>query len=464
MAAINFQECDAVIALSIKPALQSLGLAYPQWLETAEQTRWDRQLITDVCALHCPDVTMLLLDQSDGFHFWAGMYAGILTGKHLLIPPNYQTGTLANLQEIYPGALRYSQLTRHRVGDRDVVLASRALDQIGLTLFTSGTSDVQGRGKSVHKHVAQMTAEAAMLGLSLPRVTRTGCVLSTVPTHHLYGLTFRGFWAFQQGLKVSLNQLENPEEIAAAVMQQAQSSQDPIVLVTTPSQLTRLPDLVGYRPLRACQTIFTAGSPLPERLAQTLAAQDIFPQEIYGSTETGALAHRRQAECRAWEPLHGVNLIWQKHQCTAQAPWINGSRPIADQLIPLPEGKFELGGRADRVVKIGEKRVDLESLETRLRQHPWVADVVVTTVQRQRLSLGALIVLSPIGLAIQKTEKNMILGQHLRLYLANTFDRVMTPKYWRYVTELPYDERGKLNQLQLRRYFDEELTSGAKSR
>jgi acyl-coenzyme A synthetase/AMP-(fatty) acid ligase len=303
-----------------------------------------------------------------------------------------------------------------------------------------------------------MCAEATMLVSSLPRVTRTGCVLSTVPNHHLYGLTFRGFWAFQQGLKVSLNQLQNPEEIAAAVMKQAQSAQEPIVLVTTPSQLTRVPDLVGYGPLHVCQTIFTAGSPLPEGVTKTLAAHQIFPQEIFGSTETGALAHRRQSECRAWEPLHGVNLIWQESICTVEAPWIDGSWPISDRLVPLPDGKFELGGRADRVVKIGEKRVDLESLEARLRKHPWVADVAVTTVQRQRLSLGAIIVLSPVGLAIQETEKNVLMGQHLRLYLANTYDRVMTPKYWRYVAELPYDERGKLNQLQLRRYFDEELT------
>ena len=455
---------ESMLTRQLQDALAALGLRYPKWLESAMQTPWDTQLMLNLRALLGFAGSTLILDQGDSFHFWSGLYAGILSGQSIIIPPNYQAGTLMELSEIYPHAQRYSQLTQQPYLASDSKdaqirfdgLAQTPLSAITLTLFTSGTSDAQGRGKAIHKTVSQMCAEAVGIQQSLSRVSQHGCLFSTVPNHHLYGLTFSGFWAFQQGLSVSLETLETPEDVAAAVKMQSQRyPAKPIILVTTPSQLIRFPALVGAVSLQACQTIFTAGSPLPENTAQWLAEHHVYPQEIYGSTETGALATRRQCESLSWQPLQGVKLNWYTETVYASTPWISDACPLADRLLPTQADRFVLDGRADRVVKIAEKRVDLGALEAMLRQHPWIADVAMVIVMRQRLSIGALVVLNAAGQIMQKEIKPALFGQQLRAHLTRTFDQVVTPKYWRYLTQLPYDERGKLSTHRLQAYFSE---------
>ena len=43
---------------------------------------------------------------------------------------------------------------------------------------------------------------------------------------------------------------------------------------------------------------------------------------------------------------------------------------------------FQLDGRADRIVKVGEKRLALPEMERALMAHPWVEDAALIVLQR----------------------------------------------------------------------------------
>jgi acyl-coenzyme A synthetase/AMP-(fatty) acid ligase len=58
----------------------------------------------------------------------------------------------------------------------------------------------------------------------------------------------------------------------------------------------------------------------------------------------------------------------------------------------LADGRFRLLGRADRIVKIEERRVSLDALERALREDAEVDDVRVLVLPGQREQLAAVVV------------------------------------------------------------------------
>ena len=60
----------------------------------------------------------------------------------------------------------------------------------------------------------------------------------------------------------------------------------------------------------------------------------------------------------------------------------SGGFATGDRIALEADGRFRLEGRADKVVKVGEKRLDLAAMESQLRGHAWVAEAALTTVGR----------------------------------------------------------------------------------
>jgi acyl-coenzyme A synthetase/AMP-(fatty) acid ligase len=102
--------------------------------------------------------------------------------------------------------------------------------------------------------------------------------------------------------------------------------------------------------------------------------------ELYGSTETGALATRRTASEIAWTPLPGVALHGQgtgeAQRFRAEGPHIDVPIVLGDILELQPDGRFRWLGRASDLVKVGGKRASLFALNLALTQIPGVADGV----------------------------------------------------------------------------------------
>ena len=113
------------------------------------------------------------------------------------------------------------------------------------------------------------------------------------------------------------------------------------------------------------------------------------------------------------------------------------------------DGRFELLGRLDRIVKLEEKRISLPQLEHALAAHEWVSEVRLGVVQENRASLGALVVLSESGLHALRNQGRRTLTEQLRRHLRPYCEAISLPRRWRLLRQLPLNAQGKLPQAEV---------------
>ncbi|GAO91582.1 hypothetical protein PSA5_02715 [Pseudomonas syringae pv. actinidiae] len=110
------------------------------------------------------------------------------------------------------------------------------------------------------------------------------------------------------------------------------------------------------------------------------------------------------------------------------------------------DGRFELLGRLDRIVKLEEKRVSLPLIEQALASHAWVSEARLGVVQENRASLGALLVLSDSGLLALRNQGRRALTEALREHLRPHCETIALPRRWRLLRQMPLNTQGKLAQ------------------
>jgi hypothetical protein len=119
-------------------------------------------------------------------------------------------------------------------------------------------------------------------------------------------------------------------------------------------------------------------------------------------------------------------------------------------------GGFRLRGRTDRTVKIAEKRLSLPDMESRLREHPAVAEAALVRVDGPgEPRVAAVVVPTAAGRALYASGGRRALGRELAEHLARDFDRVLLPRTWRVADALPRDAQGKTSVRALRALLGE---------
>lgn len=300
-------------------------------------------------------------------------------------------------------------------------------------LKTSGSS---GEAKIICKTARQMWCEAAALAEILPLTKGQSVqILGSVSTQHLYGLTFRIFFALEMGWQLGLKSLQYPEFLIAKTRHSQQT-----VWISSPALLMNLnlenPEL-SQLPLDA---IISSGGALPEQTAyalrQTLKCPII---EIYGSTETGAIAYRLMAGL--WQPmphsrlgLNEAGALWVEND------WINAREQTADSVI-LGDDGFELLGRIDRIVKLGDKRVSLAKIEQDLLKHEWVSDCYLGLHPIYQRPVAWVALNAP----VLKWERKMVIAA-LKAHLLPTQEKFALPRYWRFCEKLPRNSQSKISR------------------
>ena len=307
-----------------------------------------------------------------------------------------------------------------------------------MVVFTSGTT---GAPAAIDKRLAQLSAEVS----SLEATFHPGAVavISTVSHQHIYGLLFTVLWPLAARRPFLPRRLEYPEEVEAALAQQA------ALLVTSPAHLKRLPERAAplslpHRPV----AVFSSGGPLPEEGARRCRAMlGVSPVEVYGSSETGGVAFRQRDEgpLSPFEPLPGV--AWQLGEggvllVRSAHLWDDGWYVTADSAQPSGDGRFVLGPRADRVAKVEEKRVSLTAVEGRLKESGLLVDARAVLLEGARVTVGVLGVPSERGRAVLARGKRALV-EELKAALADTVERVVLPRRFRFVDELPVTAEGK---------------------
>lgn len=314
------------------------------------------------------------------------------------------------------------------------------LDQCRLSLCTSGSS---GEPKRIDKSLRQLANEVEALEQLWGADLGEACILGSVATQHIYGLLFRVLWPLCAGRPFLRKQLAFPEDL-----QRASREHPTFAWVASPALLKRMGDNLDWPALSAVRRVFSSGGALPADAAQSLYQRlGQWPTEILGSSETGGIAWRRGESL--WQPFAGVELSQDSDGALLIAsPYLPAGHVehTADAARIQADGRFELLGRLDRIVKLEEKRISLPMLEQALVAHDWVAEARLGVVQENRASLGALLVLSESGLFALREHGRRSLTETLRRHLGDHCEALALPRRWRLLRQLPLNSQGKLPQ------------------
>lgn len=321
--------------------------------------------------------------------------------------------------------------------------AKLELDDCRLLLCTSGSS---GEPKLIDKRLRQLANEVNALEARWGADLGDACVIASVSAQHIYGLLFRVLWPLCAGRPFLRHAQPFPEDIQLASRAHAS-----FCWVTSPALLKRMGDNLDWPALRDVRRVFSSGGPLDAQAAQRLAQRlGQAPTQIYGSSETGGIAWRQRADL--WQPLPGVQLSQDEQGALRIAsPWLPPGHieQTADAARIEADGRFELLGRLDRIVKLEEKRIALPMLEAGLATHPFVSEARLGVIAGNRAYLAALVALSEAGLHALRNGGRRALTETLRKHLASHCEALALPRRWRLVRQLPYNAQGKLPHAQL---------------
>ena len=314
------------------------------------------------------------------------------------------------------------------------------LDQCRLSLCTSGSS---GEPKRIDKTLRQLANEVEALEQLWGADLGEAWIIGSVATQHIYGLLFRVLWPLCAGRPFVRRQLAFPEDL-----QRASREHPAFAWVGSPALLKRMGDNLDWPALSVVRRVFSSGGALPADAAQSLQQRlQQWPTEILGSSETGGIAWRQGASL--WQPFAGVELSQDSDGALLIAsPYLPAGHVehTADAACIAADGRFELLGRLDRIVKLEEKRISLPMLEQALGAHDWVAEARLGVVQENRAVLGALLVLSDAGLFALREHGRRSLTEALRKHLSQHCEALALPRRWRLVRQLPLNSQGKLPQ------------------
>ncbi|SFA70519.1 Acyl-coenzyme A synthetase/AMP-(fatty) acid ligase [Collimonas sp. OK607] len=406
-------------------------------------------------------------------------FACILLGawqadKTIYLPGDVLPATCANLSALVDGYLgefppQYAPLALdiddanandgHNHSHAEPEFKALLPDFPGLVIYTSGST---GEPQAVPKFLSQLATEVASLEQLFGSRIGNADVVSTVSHQHIYGLLFKILWPLTNGRVIHAQQIAYLEEL------QPQPEGKPVILISSPAHLRRLPGTFTRDQVASIRAIFSSGGPLVAEVAVAAGALlGSIPVEVYGSSETGGVAWRQRVVGAddSWQVMPAIT--WRVgvnddvlEICSPHLPdsdWY----ALADQVQLIDPQRFRLKGRVDRIVKVEEKRISLDGLERQLKAMKQVADARVLLIgqpelqhtsqheSRQRQRIAAFVVPSAAGLQVLATQGKLALNRMLRNGMAHAVEAVALPRSWRYLDAMPVNAQGKTTRADL---------------
>ncbi len=318
--------------------------------------------------------------------------------------------------------------------------------------FIFHTSGSTGTPKSCYKQWEHLAHEVDDLEKKWGQEQGTRIVEASVSALHIYGALFRAFWPLCSGQVLSSETLFTPEAFASAL------SKGPLTVVSSPAFLKRILKSDNWTPAKYPPLIFSSGGVLEAPVAAGIHEKlGVWPFEILGSTETGGIAFRTQKDGQTWQRFELVRIsLSQDGRLSVESPYIENEGPCETgdtiEWVKAPD-LFILKPRADRVVKIEEKRISLEELEACLKEHPFVSTCITLKLEDRRQYIAAIVVLSEDGKQAFKKQSKLEVNRELLRHMAKYFEALICPKKWRYCDEIPTNTQGKYDQKTLSEVF-----------
>ncbi|WP_207807685.1 MULTISPECIES: acyl-CoA synthetase family protein [unclassified Pseudomonas] len=407
-----------------------------------DHTQLRAQALSVAAGLQSRGVKRLAVHLEDAADLAIALLAAWRAGASVLLPADLQAQTRQRWsQEVdlwltdQPGDAQLHDFTQPGLPGAEL-----NLDQCRLSLCTSGSS---GEPKRIDKTLRQLANEVEALEQLWGADLGEACIIGSVATQHIYGLLFRVLWPLCAGRPFVRRQLAFSEDL-----QRASREYPAFAWVASPALLKRMGDNLDWPALSAVRRVFSSGGALPSEAAQSLHQRlQQWPTEILGSSETGGIAWRQGESL--WQPFAGVELSQDSDGALLiSSPYLPAGHVehSADAARIAADGRFELLGRLDRIVKLEEKRISLPMLEQALAAHDWVAEARLGVVQENRASLGALLVLSESGLFALREHGRRELTETLRKHLSQHCEALALPRRWRLLRQMPLNSQGKLAQ------------------
>lgn len=240
-------------------------------------------------------------------------------------------------------------------------------------LYTSGST---GTPEPQHKTLGQLARGAQVLGARLEEELDGGLaalrsIVCSVPPQHMFGIEASVMLSLIHGVPIVEGRPLLPADIHAAL----EAGADGIAWITTPLHLRTLQR--AGESLPRCGAVIASTMPLSTSLASEIEALAAAPVlEIYGSTETGALAMRRTAREPRWRPLPGVRLEPVANGTSVSGLHFASPQRLADHTALDDTGTFALLGRQEDLIKIAGRRASLAGLNQLLQELPGLSDGV----------------------------------------------------------------------------------------
>lgn len=311
-----------------------------------------------------------------------------------------------------------------------------------LHFFTGGST---GRPKLWEKTPHNIFGEAFFLTKKFG-IHKNDCILATVPPYHIYGFLFSVLVPLVSSSKVMGNIYSFPQEIRKGIKENA-----PTIFASIPMHYRILKG--GEIPGNCLRMAFSSAGKLNDSDAdyfyQKTGAELI---EIYGSTETGGIASRCRA--RGETGLKSFEIIdWKvvDEHLYVRSPFISpdtavdsvGFYQTGDRVVKQDEKSFSLLGRADGIVKVGGKRVDLEDVRNKIIQIKGVTDAVVFAICDKRGRESSIF-----AMVQGNIDKEKITGT-----ISQQIEQYAMPRDIRIVKKIPVSSSGKYDRKTLEKHF-----------
>ncbi|MCJ8501586.1 AMP-binding protein [Desulfatitalea alkaliphila] len=310
-------------------------------------------------------------------------------------------------------------------------------------LFTGGST---GTPSMWTKTVRNLLAESIAI-VEHYRITAADRMVATVSPNHIYGLLYAILAPLLARAAVAGPAPSFPAEIEAVV-----DDVDATILISVPAHYRAL-NGHPWQP-RRLRLAFSSAGMLAEVDAHAFHAQTgVRVAEIYGSTETGGIAARVRADGETdFKPYETVAVRIIDERLEVRSDYLSpglvdartGSFTMGDRAAAAAGGRFRLLGRADGIVKVGGKRVDLEAVRQALKQQPGVREALVLAL--------------PVGRARENQIMALVEGEatvvDLNRALAETLDPYARPRGIKVVDHIPLTAAGKYDRHTIEALFN----------
>jgi acyl-coenzyme A synthetase/AMP-(fatty) acid ligase len=338
-------------------------------------------------------------------HLLAALLASLAGAPPMILPHAFHRQTLREVRKARPYRLILTDtavdpprgttvvpLPACRQDDHPPTLV-RAAGSPFIFLFTGGST---GTPRIWSKTPGNLFGEAFHLARAFG-FGPADLILSTAPPQHIYGLLASVLLPFVASARVVCRTCTFPREILGTLQEE-----EPTVLVSVPIHYgaLRIDDLRRF----SLRLALSSAAPLdPGDAAFFLEKTGLAINEIYGSTETGGMATRVfGADHGSWEPFACLGWRILSERLSVRSDFISPDLPVdaegyyitADRVAPAGENRFRILGRADHIVKIAGKRLDLEEIREKIRRIPGVKDACVMAMPMngsQRVRIAALV-------------------------------------------------------------------------